>query len=105
MGYYSTMEPIEFKTDYSAEEVKAKFQAFKDNHPNNTPWLDIYDFDSQYVLFNVSDSSICISASFVFAPSLPSILRDSKSRNRLTSSFLSRTPAQPVPHVVDKRWG
>ena len=44
MGYYSTMEPIEFKTDYSAEEVKAKFQAFKDNRPNNSPWLDIYDF-------------------------------------------------------------
>jgi hypothetical protein len=45
MGYYSSMEPLEFKTDYSAEEVKAKFQAFKDNRPNNSPWLDIYDFD------------------------------------------------------------
>ena len=45
MGYYSTMEPLEIKTDYSAEEVKAKFQAFKDNRPNNSPWLDIYDFD------------------------------------------------------------
>jgi len=44
MGYYSTMEPLEFKTDYSAEEVKARFQAFKDNRPNNSPWLDIYDF-------------------------------------------------------------
>ena len=44
MGYYSSMEPLEFKTDYSAEEVKVKFQAFKDNRPNNSPWLDIYDF-------------------------------------------------------------
>ena len=45
MGYYSSMEPLEFKTDYSAGEVKAKFQAFKDNRPNNSPWLDIYDFE------------------------------------------------------------
>jgi hypothetical protein len=44
-GYYSTMEWLIFKTDYSAEEVKAKYQAFKESRPGNKPWLDIYDFE------------------------------------------------------------